>query len=284
MEFLSLQIRRRGDEIFIDQAPYTNKVLKRLGMENARSALTPLPEGYLPVKNMADPVSSLRSQYQSVIGSLLYLMIRSRPDICFAVIKMSQHSSNPTEEHLRIARKICCYLVNTSNLGIRFKGNPGDGFQSWTDSDWASDPNNRRSTTGFFTTLTGGAVSWTSTAQRTIACSSTEAEYMALSDCSRSNIWIKSMFAEIGYELGLLPIAGDNMGSIFMSQNAVTEKRSKHIDVKFHFIREAIRNKQVSVSFVEGSENPADLLTKSLGRIKFHKFRSNFGLHEAPSS
>ena len=108
--------------------------------------------------------------------------------------------------------------------------------------------------------------------------SSTEAEYMALSDCSRQVVWFRTLLSEIGYNLKAIPICGDNQGSIFMASNPITERRSKHIDIRYHYIRKVIEDGIVTVLFIEGSDNPADLFTKNLGHVKFKKFRKALGL------
>lgn len=108
--------------------------------------------------------------------------------------------------------------------------------------------------------------------------SSTEAEYMSLSDTSRQLVWIRTLFQELGVFLGPIPLCGDNQGSIFLASNPAQEKRIKHIDLRYHYIREIIRQKQIELLFIEGAENPADLFTKNLGRIKFQKFREQLGL------
>ena len=149
---------------------------------------------------------------------------------------------------------------------------------AYADSDWASDPITRKSTTGYLVKLANGIFSWNSCAQKSIALSSTEAEYMSLSDTSRQLVWIRTLFKELGINLGPIPLCGDNQGSIFLASNPVQEKRIKHIDLRYHYIREVIRQKQVELLFVEGAENPADLFTKNLGRIKFLKFREQLGL------
>ena len=127
--------------------------------------------------------------------------------------------------------------------------------------------------TGYFFKLANGIISWQSHSQKTVALSSTEAEYMALSDCSRQAIWMKSVFYELGMPLGTVPIVGDNQGSIFMSSNPVQERRSKHIDIRYHYVRECIEDRKIAIYFIDGSHNPANLFTKSLGEIKFNLFR-----------
>jgi transposase InsO family protein len=215
-EFLRMRITRVGDKIHLDQTDYLKVVLQRCGMQNAKTATTPLPAGYVTTKSLEQANPERRSRYQTVIGSLLYLMLGTRPDIAFAVTQLAQHAANPTEEHLNRALYICRYLVATPNYRLTYNGGFGEGISACTDSDWASNVNNRRSQTGFFVKMAGGLISWTSRAQKTIALSSTEAEYMALSDCSRQVVWMHTLLGELGYHLKPIPICGDNQGSIFM--------------------------------------------------------------------
>ena len=159
-----------------------------------------------------------------------------------------------------------------------YDGSSGQGLIACTDSDWASDPSSWKSQSGYFLKLAGGAISWTLRAQRTIMLSSTEAEYMALSDCSRQVVWMHTLLGELGYNLKPIPICGDNQGSIFITSNPMTEKRSKHINICFHYIREVIERKLAEVFFIDGDKNPADLLTKNLGSVKFPQFQPHYGL------
>ena len=239
-------------------------------MLNAKSASTPLLAGYYAAKNTEPVDAELRSHFQTVIGSLLYLMLGTRPDIAFAVTHLSHHSVNPSQDH---PLYICCYLIGTSTYSLVYNGGSGAGLTACTDSDWGLDPTSRLSQTGFYLKLADGLVSWTSCVQRTIAYLSTEAEYMALSDCTRQVTWIQSLLGELGYKLKAIPICGDNQGSIFMASNPVTEPHSRHIDIHYHGIRESIVNGKIELFFIDGAENPADLLTKNLPCEKFAKFK-----------
>jgi hypothetical protein len=125
--------------------------------------------------------------------------------------------------------------------------------------------------------LAGGAILWSSRAQSTVALSSTKAEYMALCDCAKQVLWAGSLFAGLGFKPGKLSICADNQGLIFITLNAVTEQRSKHIDIQYHFIHDHI-SKQISLHYIEGSENPANMLTKNLGHVKFNKFKPQMEL------
>jgi hypothetical protein len=126
--------------------------------------------------------------------------------------------------------------------------------------------------------LSNAVFSWNSRAQKTIALSSTEAEYMSLSDTSRQIVWIRSLLEEMGLELSPTPLSGDNQGAIFIASNPVTEKRTKHIDIRYHFVKQVISDKKVVLYFIDGAKNPADMFTKNLGHIKFLEYRSQLGL------
>lgn len=277
-EFLRMRIKRDRGKIYIDQVPYLEKVLHRFGMQNSKTAPTPLPSGYMPLENKSRPDPELRQRFQGVIGSLLYIMIGTRPDIAYAVTKLSQFSANPSQEHLDKVLYICRYLVGTKNYALVFDGPSQQGLIAYADADWAGDLTTCWSISGNILKLANGTCSWLSRTQKTVALSSTEAEYMSLSDCSCQVVWVRSLLEEIGYQLDPIPICGDNQGSIFIASNPVQEQRSKHIDIRYHYIREVVTNRKVEILFVDGSENPADMFTKNLGHVKFLKFRAQLGL------
>jgi hypothetical protein len=147
-------------------------------------------ERYYPSENNNPVNPELRAKFQSVIGSLLYLMLGTRPDIAYAVVKLAAFLANPSQEHLDRALYIMNYLRATKDYALVYDGKQGGGLIAYTDSDYAQDPNDRKSITGNVTILASGAVSWKSYAQKTIATSSTEAEYMALSDCAKQVKWL----------------------------------------------------------------------------------------------
>jgi hypothetical protein len=162
-EFLRMTILRRGTTLILDQKEYLHTVLERFGMQNAKSVPTPLPSGYAPLNN-TDPVDEkLHNRYQQVIGSLLYLMLGTRPDIAFAVTKMSQFAANPSQEHLNKALYICRYLIGTQDYYLSY-GAKQDGIIAFADADWGSDQITRCSTSGHLVMLAGAAVSWSSRA------------------------------------------------------------------------------------------------------------------------
>ena len=277
-EFLRMRIVRKDRKIFLDQCSYLEKVVERFGMQNAKYARTPLPTGYQPAPNQGKVNPLIRSEFQQVIGSLLYIMLGTRPDIAFAVTKLAQFAANPSKEHLDKARYVVRYLAGTADYALVFDGASNKGLIAYTDSDYAADLIKRRSTTGYHFKLANGIISWQSRAQKTIALSATEAEYMALSDCSRQAVWIQNIFSELGLPKRPTQICADNEGGIFIASNPVQERRTKHIDVRYHYVRDCIEQKRIEVVWVPTDDNSADMFTKNLGHVKFEKFRSMLGL------
>ena len=208
----------------------------------------------------------------------MYITLGTHPDIAFAVTKMAQHAANPSQDHLNCALHICRYLAGPADYALVYSGKTDRGLFACADSDWASNPVDRRSTTGYMVKLADGIFSWNSCAQRAVALSSTEAEYMSLSDTSRQLVWIKALLAELGINMRPIPLCGDNQGSIFMASNPVQEHRIKHIDIRFHYVREVVQQCKVELFFINGSDNPADMFTKNLGHTKFTQFRATLRL------
>ena len=201
-------------------------------------------------------------------------MIGTRPDIAFTVTHLLQFSTNHTEDHYKAAQHICHYSVGTCDYKLVYTHEGDKGLVAYTDSDWAADKIQHRSITGYFFKLANGIILWRSHAQKTIALSSTEAEYMAISDCSRQVIWIKTLIKELGIKIRSILIYGDNQGSIFIASNAVQESRTKHIDIHYHYICELVVAKEVEIQFMPGEMNPTNMFTKNLQKIKFTVLKS----------
>ena len=229
-EYLGMRIThdRKKRTLTLDQCIYAEKVLKQFGMQNAKPARTPLPTGYNPKISDIEATSDIHSQYQSVIGSLLYIMLGTQPDIAYAVIRMSQFCADPSQEHLSRALYIIRYLGSTKNLALPCDGANHNGFLGYTDSDWAANPDDQKSITGYVLFLTNSPVSWLTRWQKTVALSSTEAEYMAMSDTTRQISWIKSLLGEIHFSIPKVLFYCDNQGAIFLATNPAQEQCFKH--------------------------------------------------------
>jgi hypothetical protein len=198
---------------------------------------------------------------------------------------MSQFSINPSHQHQKLAMHIVKYVASTLDARIIYDGNPvtkhgdGSGFIAYADADWGSNPISRRSTTGHMVKLAHGAITWASANQKTLAHSSTEAEYMSLSDSSRQISWITNLLGELGYQLDPITLCGDNQGSLFLANNPAQNNRTKHIDIRYHYIKECVEQGKISLFFVPTYEQAADLLTKNLPAPTLLKLRYKFGLY-----
>jgi hypothetical protein len=267
--FLGLNIvRHQNGSISINQSGYIHRMLTRFQMENAYVAPTPLHES----TNLLDatPYDKMANMtlYQEIIGSLNHLAVYSRPDISNAVSQLSQFMQNPTETHMKSARYVLRYLKGTQNLSITYGRSSSFRIHGFSDANWGGDKNDRKSTTGYLFMVNSGAVSWTSHKQSTVAISTMEAEYMALSDATREAIARSQLFNELYMQLPSPTVLSDNQGALDISEDPTNYQRAKHIDIRYHFIRHAINNGEVSVDYIPSAENPADILTKALGKIK----------------
>ncbi|EJF56279.1 hypothetical protein DICSQDRAFT_71809 [Dichomitus squalens LYAD-421 SS1] len=279
--FLGLRIRRdRASRIVdIDQEDYVQSVLERFEMADCKPANTPLPAGAALVKYDGLASDAERSCYQSLIGSLMYAMLGTRPDIAFAVTRLSRYSANPSPDHMKYAKYILRYLQGTRTYRIRYNGASNDGLIAYSDSDWAEDRDDRHSTSGTIFLLAGGAISWASRRQPTISLSSTEAEYKAASDTCRQMAWLRTFFDELGYDMSEpTPLCVDNQGSIFLSVNPVVERRTKHVEIWYHFVREFYEAGQVDIFYVATADMLADALTKNVPLTIVKKFCEGVGL------
>ena len=185
-------------------------------------------------------------------------------------------------EHITAAYHVFHYLRQTPDYQIRYQGAGQSGLIGYSDADWGENRDNRRSTTGFVFLMADGAVTWTSRMQKTVARSSTEAEYMALSEACSEVAWLTSLQKEIGYaQTSPTPLVSDNQGGIFLAINPAHDRRLKHVDIRYHFIREFVESKCVDIVYISTNEMTADILTKSLGRIKFELHRDSLGIRDS---
>ena len=205
-----MRIRRKDGKIYLNQTAYLQKVIKHFNLQNVKPALTPLPEGYQPSPIKENASATLHSKYQQVIGSLLYLMLGTQPNIAFAVTKLSQFASNPTKEHLGKVLYICCYLLGMPNYALVYN-RPGNGrLLAYTDTDWASNPITRKSTSSYVVKLAGAVFSWNTHMQKTVVLFFTKAEYMSLLDTSHQFVWVRNLFSKLGIQLAPILLYRDN--------------------------------------------------------------------------
>ncbi|GJT54022.1 hypothetical protein Tco_0989076 [Tanacetum coccineum] len=208
------------------------------------------------------------TRFRGMVGSLMYLSA-SRPDIVFAVCMCARYQAKPTEMHLTAIKRIFRYLKGTIHMGLWYPKDSGFELKAFADADYAGCHDTRRSTSGSAQFLGHRLVSWSSKKQKSTAISTTEAEYIALSGCCAQILWMRSQLRDYGFAFNKIPMYCDNQSAIALCCNSVQHSRSKHIDIRHHFIKEQVERKVVELYFVETKYQLADIFTKALPRERF---------------
>ncbi|KAG2872292.1 hypothetical protein PC115_g24645 [Phytophthora cactorum] len=231
----------------------------------------------------SDAATKVNAPFREAVGALMHLMTATRPDIAYAVGYVSRFMENPQEEHWVAVKRIFRYLQGTKTHGICFK--PGDNidFRGYSDADWAGDLADRKSTSGYTFMLMGAPVSWGSKKQSSVSLSTSEAEYIALSLAIQEGKWIHRLLCEIlaaANETGPeLMIREDNQSCIKMTKNPVNHGRAKHIDIKYHHIRDEVKRGEVKLQYCETSVMLADIMTKALAGPRHTDLTVALGIH-----
>lgn len=276
--------------ISICQDEYIKQVVKRFGFEEAKpTTMVPMNPGLKLCKTgIVDQPEAPKvdvKEYQRAIGSLMYAMIGTRPDIAFAVGKLAQYSSDPRLPHREALDQVLRYLSRTRNVGLRYTSD--DNIQedatltAFSDADWGGCLDTRRSTTAFLVKLAGALVNWKSKKQDSVTCSTCEAEYIAASDTSREILSWRMFFDEIGYDMSEpTMLYCDNQSAIALTKDDVHHQRTKHIDIRYHFIRELVARKMVKPDYLNTEDMVADLLTKPLDSRRHAMLMTMIGMVE----
>jgi transposase InsO family protein len=281
--YLGMEIVRTDTTITLRQTSYIDQVLKRYGMENCKPVSTPIDPNVRLGKADDEYVPSKEdvTAFQSMLGSIMYVMCQSRPDIAFGVSKVSQYAARPDNSHWTALKRILRYLSGTKEYGIVY-GGQAFVLTGWTDSDWAGDLDDSRSTAGYVFLLAGGAISWASRKQPSVALSTTEAEYMAQKNAATEGIWLRGLLEELTLrDNAPTTIWADNQGAIKLAKNPEFHRRTKHIGIQYHFTRECVENGEIKLVYVPSEEMIADGLTKGLPKARFDQFVNLLGLQKA---
>ena len=286
--YLGMQVKQdtKTGDITLYQSNYIQQILERFNLKDIQPVSSPLDSTKLTSPDDKDYVANeqFKRTYQGKIGSLNYLMVVTRFDIAYAVGLVSRYASNPTTTHMKAVDRIFAYLKKTHMSGIQyFHNSVNDNLQGYADSDWAGCLDTRRSTTGWMIRIGGAPISWQSKRQRTVALSSCEAEYMAAAECSKEIMWLIGIMNELklpGIPKGGVPLFIDNEAALKLTKNPELHARTKHIDIRYHFIREQVQDGKVAPTQVGTKANLADLLTKRLPRETFEELATMSGLQE----
>jgi hypothetical protein len=268
--FLGMTLKWSSTGVHISHESQIGSFLIRHQMDDCKGHYTPM-EGYAEVDYSPDnvPTTEIR-RYQQCIGSLLYFSQTSRPEIACAVNYYCRFSRGPQTCHWNGLKRIMQYLSKTRKVGIHVsKSNDSTPLVGYSDSDFASDPVLRKSRIGYVFTMYGTPIIQKSTYASLPALSTTEAEYSALTEAAKEALYLKKLLHSLKIKQDTIPLFTDNQGSLKIATHPTQHQRTKHYDTKMHFIRFHVQKKQVSVNYIPSAENPADLFTKPLQRLKF---------------
>jgi hypothetical protein len=274
--FLGLQVKQMEDTIFISQSKYAKNIVKKFGMENATHKRTPAAT-HIKLTKDEKGVSVDQSLYISIIGCLLYLTA-SRPDISFVVGVCARYQAEPKMSHLTQVKRILKYVNGTSDYGIMYSHGEDSRLTGYCDADWVGSADDRKSTSGGCFFLGNNLISWFSKKQNCVALSTAEAEYIAAGSSCSQLLWMKQMLSEYNVEQDVLTLYCDNMSAINISKNPIQHSRTKHIDIRHHFIRDLVEDKVVTLEHVATDNQLADIFTKALDASKFETLRGKLGI------
>ncbi|KAH9673800.1 hypothetical protein KPL70_018239 [Citrus sinensis] len=285
-KILGMQIHRDKNnmKIWLSQKNYLKKILRRFNMQDCKPISTPLPVNFklsssMCPSNEAERKEMSRVPYASAVGSLMFAMICTRPDIAQAVGAVSRYMGNPGGEHWIAVNRVLRYIRGTSDVALCYGGSEFT-VRGYVDSDFARDLDKRKSTTGYVFTLTEAAVSWVSKLQIVVALSTTEVEYMAATQACKEAIWIQRLLEELGHGQEKISVFCDSQSALHIARNPAFHSRTKHIGVQYHFVREVVEDGNVDLQKIHTKENLVDVLTKPINTDKFVWSRSSCGLAE----
>uniref|UniRef100_A0A251V331 Putative zinc finger, CCHC-type n=1 Tax=Helianthus annuus TaxID=4232 RepID=A0A251V331_HELAN len=286
-KILGMEITRdKGRGILrLTQSSYIRKVLNNFGMMNCKPVSIPFANHFkLSAQNCPKDEEEFKQMekcpYANAVGSLMYLMVCTRPDIGYGASVVSRYLANPGKLHWEAVKWLMRYLKGSQEVGLTFRSkSEGDNLiLGYVDSDFAKDKDRGRSITGYGFKVKGNLVSWKASLQHVVALSSTEAEYIALTEAVKEAIWLKGFVAELGAVFDETVVVCDNQGAVQLSKNSVYHERTKHINVRLHFIRDVVNSKEVRIQQIGTDDNAADMFTKPMPGVKFSKCLEMFGV------
>jgi hypothetical protein len=278
--FLGIEIIENENGIFLHQQKYIRDLLQKFGMSECKIRDIPMQPG-LQLQRMHP--ADTEYEFQELIGSLLFLARCTRPDITYAVHYLSRFFSAYSKQHWDEAKKILQYLQGTKDLGILYKKQNCNDLCGYVDADYGSDLESRKSTTGCVFLFNESPVIWMSKRQTCVALSSTESEYVALAQAGKESVWLNRIYAELDMPIdAAICLKTDSQSAIKLAKNPEYHDKTKHIDIRHHYIRWLVDSERVSLEYVPDQSQPADILTKSVVKDKFIKKRQLMGMQDLP--
>ncbi|GJS43353.1 putative ribonuclease H-like domain-containing protein [Tanacetum coccineum] len=274
--FLGLQVKQNKEGIFISQDKYVAEILKKFDLVHVKAAITPM-ETKLPLTKDEEAFDVDVHLYRSMIGSLMYLTA-SRPDIMYAVCVCSRFQVTPKTSHLNAVKRIFKYLKGKPNLGLWYPRESPLDLEAFSDSDYGGSNLDRKSTTGGCQFLGQRLISWQCKKQTIVATSTTEAEYVAAANCCGQVLWVQNQLLDYGFNFMNTKIHIDNESTICIVKNPVYHSKTKHIEIRHHFIRDCYEKKLISVEKIHTDLNVADLLTKPFDGPRFNYLVVSIGM------
>lgn len=274
---VNVKVNKSEKTISISQEDYIDQLLLKFNMSLCKTVQTPMETKCQKVSKDKNDIDNL-FPYQQIIGSLMYLAVLTRPDIAFAVGFLSQFNNSYTKQHCAYVKRILRYLKLTKHHGLHFSADGNSVIEGFVDADWAGNTIDRKSYTGFCFTLSGCVISWESKKQKTVALSSSEAEYMALAEACKESLYLRNLQFEITNKKYTIELYNDNQSALKLTVNPIFHKRTKHIDIRYHFCRDCVIDNIVNVKYLPSAEMPADLLTKSLCSNKHYYLLNKLGV------
>lgn len=276
---------RKKRMLGLSQASYIDTILTRFSMQNSKKGFLPFRHGIALSKEQCPrtpkEIENMKAvPYASAVGSLMYAMLCTRPDICFAVGMVSRYQSNPGQEHWTAVKHILKYLKRTKDYMLVYQADSLVPL-GYTDSDFQSDRDSRKSTSGYVFTLGGGAIIWRSIKQKCIADSTMEAEYVAASEAAKEAVWLRNFLLDLDVVPNLpkaITLYCDNSGAVANSKEPRAHKTGKHIERKYHLIRDFVKKGKVAVIKIASADNLADPFTKSLPAKAFDSHVEGMGV------
>jgi hypothetical protein len=274
--FLGLQIQQLKEGTFVCQSKYVRDILKKFGMEDAKPIKTPMStNGHLDLNEGGKPVDL--KLYRSMIGSSLYLTA-SRPDIMFSVCMCSRYQAAPKECHLTAVKRIMRYLKYSPNIGLWYPKGTQFELVGFSDSNYAGCKVDRKSTSGGCQLLGRSLVSWSSKKQNSVAFSTAEAEYISVGSCCAQLLWMKQTLLDYGVKFKEIPLLCNNESAIKIANNPVQHSRTKHIDIRHHFLRDHVSKGDIKIDGVSTDDQLADIFTKPLDESRLCKLRNELNV------